>query len=137
MVLTTVILAVAVKVSDYLAQELVVRSVDVAEQGLQTRWQQWRARRRSGENGDVAQDSVGEPLPVLGPEQLVQVRQLALQAALRQQLAEPMAQAVADGIVAELVTARARVAGAGGAPGTAAARGDGAAADGGSSEAAQ
>lgn len=121
--LTTAVLAVAAKVSDHLAQELVDRSVNAAEPGLRTRWRQWRARRRGGE-GDDERGAVGEPLPTLTPKQLAQVRQLAVQSGLRQRLAEPTAQAVADGIIAELATAEAQGAGAGGSLGAAVGRCD-------------
>ncbi len=116
--LTTAVLAVAAKVSDHLAQELVERGVNAAEPGLRTRLRRWRARRRGGASGESdangpsgASDdgeTAAEPLPALTPEQLAQVRELAVRSGLRQRLAEPMAQAVADGIIAELVTAEAR-----------------------------
>ncbi|MEU7640389.1 hypothetical protein AB0C11_30590 [Streptomyces sp. NPDC039016] len=117
-VLTTAVLAVAAKASEHLVQECVRRGVDATEQGLRARWRHWRARRRGDEGGGDAQGEGAEPLPALTPEQLAHVRDLAMQAALRQRLAERTAQAVADGIIAELATAEARVTGASGAPGT-------------------
>ncbi|MER0479617.1 hypothetical protein ABR737_14910 [Streptomyces sp. Edi2] len=114
-VLTTAVLAVAAKVSDHLAKELVERGVNATGQGVRAWWQRWRARRRSGEGGGDVRGAVVEPLPTLTPDQLAQVRQLAVQSGLRQRLAEPTAQAVADGIVAELATASAGGTGAGGA----------------------
>lgn len=127
-VITTAVLAVAARVSDHLAQELAGRSVDVAEQGLRARWRRWRARRGGDRSRNDAQGEAGAPLPSLTPQQLAQVRQLAVQAGLRQRLAEPTAQAVADGIVAELATVGAGVGEVPGAPTDCC---DGAAADGG------
>ncbi|GAA2941578.1 hypothetical protein GCM10010518_30890 [Kitasatospora cinereorecta] len=101
---TTAVLAVATQVSDHLAQQLVDRTVGVAEPALRTRWYRWRARLRGGGGAN------GEPLPALTPEQLAQVRQLAVQSGMRQRLTPPVAQAVADGIIAELATAAAQCA---------------------------
>ncbi|WP_158718950.1 hypothetical protein [Streptomyces globisporus] len=100
--ISTAALSAAVQVLDHLAQQSTAEAVDTTRNRLLPRLLRRRGRR--------ALESAAEPAatPVEGErltaEQLTRLREVARQTALRWRVPEPQAQAIADGIVAELAT---------------------------------
>ncbi|MFF4579563.1 hypothetical protein [Streptomyces sp. NPDC001389] len=96
--LGTVALTAAVQVLDRLSQQAADQVADTARQGLRG----WFRRRR--------REPGAQPSPVLpsreplSAHQLAELRHVAYDTALRLRVPEPAAQAIADGIVAELAT---------------------------------
>ncbi|MFC9730586.1 hypothetical protein ACFWGM_12670 [Streptomyces roseolus] len=95
--LGTVSLVAAVHVLDHFSQQAAGQVADTARQGLRGRF---RRRRRALE----AAPALPRRDP-LSAEQLAELRQVARATALRLRVPEAEAQAIADGIVAELATA--------------------------------
>ncbi len=95
--LGTVSLLTAVHVLDHFSQQAAGQMADTARQGLRGRF---RRRRRVPE----AAPALPRRAP-LSAEQLAELRQVARATALRLRVPEAQAQALADGIVAELATA--------------------------------
>ncbi|MFF8380604.1 hypothetical protein ACF07V_31220 [Streptomyces sp. NPDC015661] len=96
--ISTAALSAAVQVLDHLAQRSTEQAVDTTRNRLLPRW-----LRRPGR---PAPEPAAVPVEAerLTAEQLTRLREVARQAALRWRVPEQQAQAIADGIVAELAT---------------------------------
>ncbi|WP_151772341.1 hypothetical protein [Streptomyces abyssomicinicus] len=99
--LGTVALAASVQVLTHLGQQAADHVTDTARRGLLRRF--GRRRRTEGAEPPRALES-RDPLTA---EQLAELRRVARDTALRRQVPEAEARAIADGIVAELATATA------------------------------
>ncbi|MER5202326.1 hypothetical protein [Streptomyces sp. NPDC002825] len=97
-VISTAALSAAAQVLNHLAQQSTAEAVDSTRNRLLPRL----LRRRGRQALEPAAPPV-EP-ERLTAEQLTRLREVARQAALRWRVPEPQAQAIADGIVAELAT---------------------------------
>ncbi|MGW8763745.1 hypothetical protein ACWGN5_14705 [Streptomyces sp. NPDC055815] len=96
--ISTAALSAAVQVLGHLAQQSTAEAVDITRNRLLPRMLRRRTRRAVEA---PAAPVAAEPLTV---EQLTRLREVARQAALRWRVPEPQAQAIADGIIAELAT---------------------------------
>ncbi|MEU2233906.1 hypothetical protein ACH4A8_39410 [Streptomyces vietnamensis] len=96
--ISTAALSAAAQVLNHLAQQSTAQAVDTTRSRLLPRLSRRRTRR--------AVEPAATPVEVerLSAEQLTRLREVARQAALRWRVPEPQAQAIADGIVAELAT---------------------------------
>ncbi|MFC9590877.1 hypothetical protein ACFTUC_13990 [Streptomyces sp. NPDC056944] len=109
--ISTAALSAAVQVLDHLAQQSTADAVETTRNRLLPRLLRRRTRtRRSLEPAAGPAAASLEPAAVsveperLTVEQLTRLREVALRAALRWQVPEPQARAIADGITAELAT---------------------------------
>ncbi|MFE7598416.1 hypothetical protein [Streptomyces sp. NPDC057494] len=105
--ISTAALSAAVQVLDHLAQQSTADAVETTRDRLLPRLLRRRTRtRRSLEPAAASVDpaAVSAEPERLTVEQLTRLREVALRAALRWQVPEPQARAIADGITAELAT---------------------------------
>ncbi|SEB84578.1 hypothetical protein [Streptomyces sp. TLI_105] len=100
--ISTAALSAAVQVLDHLAQQSTAEAVDTTRNRLLPRLLRRRARRALEPAAEPAAAPVEEER--LTAEQLTRLREVAKRAALRWRVPEAQAQAIADGIVAELAT---------------------------------
>lgn len=120
--ISTAALSAAVQVLDHIAQQSIADAADTTRNRLLPRLFRRRARRALVPTEEPAEETSEAPAegpaeaPAEGPattpadaerltaEQLTRLREVALRAALRWQVPEEQAWAIADGIVAELAT---------------------------------